>query len=426
MTKTESISTQANASAFGVDDVPARDGDWLAYAVGLQSYRCLRRFVTRHVVPHADDRIRRLLRLDEGQRGTLISTDPRALEAWAVALWTFDLEREAPRRLWSDPGRRSCPEPSIGVKLERCAMGMELTVKTASGPLREGQAQWLLGHAVLATLRRRFSIARALARGMAEAEEAALSKDLVGRNKLYLSGEVLIDGALRFTVEAQPQRASLMPCRRPGKSERRQAFEERLRERQTELCRCCVGVCLRFSWRNGWTVATSSVPDLAAGVSAKRHPLFVPGRPAFLLFAVPDGWCARLIDSPLEVRDAEPWKVIDTLRHAYMKYTALQASRVAGTAVSAQARAEAPLIAPTPVMEVTVPLRKRRRDTPLDAVHSSADVPGDIAAVMSQPWHRARPYSESDLSLAARRAPLPDARPVSGTHLLARRLRDQS
>jgi hypothetical protein len=328
MAKTELTITLSCASAFDPDDDVLWDGDYLAYVVASQSYRRLRKFITRHVVPHADARIRRLMRVSAEERARIISDDPRAMDAWAVAIWSSDLDRKAVSRHWtksSEPWTARDPKPPI--VLDRDAMGMELTVKAPKGLLRVAQADWVLRHATLATLRHRFARAKALAVGMARAGDADSGQDMLGANKLALTGEVLDTGALQFTVNAEPMCDTLTPCPQRTKEERRLA-DESLRQRHlAEIKERCAGPCLRFSWREGWGVAPSSVPDLAAGVSVKRHRLFAAGRPAFLLFATPTGWCARMVEACLEVHDDLPWKVIDTLRHAYTRYKKQQDER---------------------------------------------------------------------------------------------------
>jgi hypothetical protein len=81
MAKTELIITQSCASAFDPDDDVLWDGDYLAYVVASQSYRRLRKFITRHVAPRADARIRRLLRIGAEERARILSNDPRAMDA---------------------------------------------------------------------------------------------------------------------------------------------------------------------------------------------------------------------------------------------------------------------------------------------------------------------------------------------------------
>jgi hypothetical protein len=334
MTQAESTSVLAKASAFSSRAAIVRDGDYLACMVAYRTYRYLRRFIIRHVVPHADGHIRRLLRVDELQRVAAVVARADASDAWAVAIWTHDLERHARERLWAMGGRFG-RDPEVRLQLDRISFGMDLEVKVPSGRLQEDQAQWLLGHAALATLRRRFARARAVAAGMAKAGDATLHKDLLGRNLLALVGEVLDNGDLRFSAEEEPMRGVLMPASRPSKGDRRGAFEQALLDRRAQLCQCCVGPCLTFSWCDGWSVAASAIPDLAGGVGVRRHRLFVPGRPMFLLFAVPQGWCARMVDSPLQVHDTLPWKAIDTLRHAYTKHAQLNATRSAKLTVPA-------------------------------------------------------------------------------------------
>jgi hypothetical protein len=150
---------------------------------------------------------------------------------------------------------------------------------------------------------------------------------MFGANKLTLTGEVLGTGAMQFTVNAEPICDTLTPCSHRTKEQRRGADEALRQRRLAEIKERCAAPCLLFSWRDGWGVAPSSVPDLAAGVSVKRHRLCTLGRPAFLLFAVPTGWCARMVAVCVETHDDLPWKAVDTLRHAYVRYMKQQDDR---------------------------------------------------------------------------------------------------
>jgi len=84
-------------------------------------------------------------------------------------------------------------------------------------------------------------------------------------------------------------------------------------------------VYLNEGWQEGWGVGTSTTPCFASGGSAKFHRLFSEGRPTFVLFRTETGWCARMVGVPLEVHDSAPWKVFNTLRHAYTRYLQQQA-----------------------------------------------------------------------------------------------------
>ena len=321
--------TSARASAFDMDGELLWDGDYLAFVIAAQTYRSLRRFITHHVAPGADSRIRSMLCLEIDPRAKVLSQDPRALDAWAVAIWSADLEGKASHPRWTIPstpcGRdREASRPS----LVRDAMGMTLSIKAPDGPLRVSQGDWILGHATLAILRDRFARARALAQGMADAGEAELGGEMIGRNRLTLTGEVLQCGELRFTVDAATLPNTLAPRPHRSKSERRARLIELGRRRRDQLSQICAGPCLRFTLRDGWRVATSAVPDLAAGIDVRRNRLFCDGRPPFILFSIPGGWCARMIEAPVEVLDDAPWKTIDTLRYAYSRYLFNQIDRV--------------------------------------------------------------------------------------------------
>ncbi len=316
-------STLSGPEAFPAKDDLLWDGDYLARVVASQSYRSLRRFIAGHVAPHADSRIRRLLQLNTEKRVEALVRDPRALAAWAVALWSMDLECNAKLRLWEawedlrQPTRRECVPRAV---LDRDSMGITLSVSAPSGPLRVAQGTWLLQHATLAVLRYRFGLAQALALGMAQAHDGELSKGMLGRNRLELTAEVLPSGGLRFTVEAEATAPTLVPRPHRSKNERRRLWEEAKQQRLQALRGICSGPCLRFTWRDGWEVVSSSVPDVADGITIRKNRLFAEGRPAFVLFAAADGYCARVIDAPLEVVDGTPWKAVDTLRHAFSRY----------------------------------------------------------------------------------------------------------
>ncbi len=386
MAKIELTSTLAKASAFGSEGEILWDGDYMAYVVAMQSYRSLRRFITRHVAPHADSRIRCLLRLDAEARARTLLDDPRALDAWAVAIWSSDLERKASLRLWTQLSHPEMLDRIPQVVLDRDAMGMEFAVKAPDGPLRAAQADWLLRHATLATLRHRFARARALARGMARASDAVLGKDMLGGNSLVLTGEVLDGGDLQFTVEAEPMRGTLAPRPHQTKVQRRMAAEVLRQQRLQELMQLCTGPCLRFSWLDGWGVASSSVPNPAVGVNVKRHRLFAVGRPAFVLFATPTGWCARMADVPLEAHDDMPWKVIDTLRHAYTRYKKLQEGRAAEFAAPA-ADQPAEVESSQPRAEVLLATQESAHANELvDATAEGALVRVKVTQVASPVW----------------------------------------
>lgn len=335
------VSTLARATAFNVDDDWLWDGDYLATIVAVQSYRSLRRFIARHVAPCADSQIRRLLRSDPEACARRLADDSRALDAWAVALWSNDIECDVFGRLWNR--HLHCGERAevTRVVLNRDAMAMEFDVKAPNGALRVAQAQWLLRHATLAVLRHRFGRARALAHGMANAGEAVLVDDLIGPSRLSLAGEVLDTGDLHFTADAELMQDVLVPRPQRPKDERRIVATEFDRQRLQKLKGLCAGPCLRYTWRDGWTVAPSTQPPVDAGLLIKRNRLFTQGRPAFIIFATSTGFCARMVDVPLEVLDECAWKTIDTLRHAYARYRKHQSGQV--LAASKEAK-------PSPVM----------------------------------------------------------------------------
>jgi hypothetical protein len=320
------VSTRARASAFNFKDELLWDGDYLAAIVAMQSYRSLRRFITRHVAPHADRRIRELLKREAEERAGMLTNDGRALDAWTVALWSYDIELRVHQRLWSR-WHPTCAGDAPKVALNKDSMAMEFVVKAPHGRLHVAQAHWLLRHATMANLTHRFARARALARGMAQAHDIELEGELIGLSRLTLFGEVLDGGDLQFTADAEVMQDVLTPRPQREKAERRIAAAEAHQRRLQWLRGLCSGLCLRFSWRDGWTVSASTVPDIAAAVAIKRNRLFAEGRPAFILFATSTGCCARMVDVPLEVLDDQPWMAIDTLRHAYVRYRRQQAGQ---------------------------------------------------------------------------------------------------
>jgi hypothetical protein len=370
MARTDLTVTEAGRTAFSDDDEVVRDGDYLAYVVAAQSYRALRRYITRHVVPHADALIRRLLSLAPDQCAQQISDDPRALAAWAVAIWSQDLECEVSSRLWlprsAPPGRCGMPR----AVLDRAAMSMELDVKAPEGLLRQAQADWLLRHATLAVLRHRFARARAVAHGMAQAGDADLGKSMIGRNRLSLAGEADVR-TVRFTVQGERTQDVLLPQPHGTKAARRAQRLEHLRQ----LTRVCVGLCLRYSQRDGWGVATSSAPDAASVAVLKRHRLLVEGRPHFLLFPTTTGWCARMERAPLETLDSEPGGAIACLREAYRRYRTLQVERAEEAAAPEPAVAVGTLVRAEPGAEIPV------LGTP--AAQSVQPVPGRVLVLSS-------------------------------------------
>ena len=159
------------------------------------------------------------------------------------------------------------------------------------------------------------------------AHDVELEGELIGLSRLTLFGEVLDGGDLQFTADAEVMQDVLTPRPQRDKGERRIAAAEAHQRRLQWLRGLCTGLCLRFSWRDGWTVSASTVPDIAAGIAIKRNRLFAEGRPAFILFATLTGCCARMVDVPLEVLDDQPWMAIDTLRHAYVRYRRQQAGQ---------------------------------------------------------------------------------------------------
>lgn len=324
MSSRGTVSTLTRATAFDVDDELLWDGDYLATTVAFQSYRSLRRFIARHVVPRADSRIRRLLNSAPEECARRLAGDSRALDAWAVALWSVDIECYANYRLWNCLSRADGQAEARRAVLNRDAMAMEFNVKAPNGALSVAQAQWLLQHATMAVLRHRFGRARALAQGMANAGEAVLGDELIGPSSLSLAGEVLNTGDLQFTADAEVMRDVLVPRPQRCLDVRRLAAAEVDLRRLQKLKALCAGICLRYTWRDGWTVAPSTEPRVDAGVIIKRNRLFTQGRPAFVIFATSNGFCARMVDVPLEVLDECAWKAIDTLRHAYTRYAKQQ------------------------------------------------------------------------------------------------------
>lgn len=94
-----SMLTQAGPTAFPEDrPLPLKYRDHLAYVAAIRSYRRLRRFITRRVVP-PDARIRELLYLSPPQRTLALAHDPGNVDAWPVAIWREDLESDVRFRL---------------------------------------------------------------------------------------------------------------------------------------------------------------------------------------------------------------------------------------------------------------------------------------------------------------------------------------
>lgn len=327
MTGKVTATMSARAAAFNNKDAVVWDGDHLAEAIALESYRSLRRYITRHVAPRADARVRKLLRHGLEERAEMVSCDERSLNAWAVALWSQDLEAHAFARHWHRRADLSVRDSDHWLSLNQDAMEMELKVKAPGGRLRTGQCEWLLGHATLAIMKHRFVRARAIALGMARARMVELDDGLIGRSNLVMSGELKDSGDLKFTVHAEAADDQLAPRAIRSKGERRCAAAELSRQRLETFRMLCAGPCLRFTWREGWCVASSTAPQLDASVIVRRNRLFVEGHPLFILFPAASGYCARMVDVTLEVLDDEPWKAIDTLRHAYTRYKRLSVDR---------------------------------------------------------------------------------------------------
>lgn len=309
-------------AAFDPAGETLHDGDYLANVIAVRSYKEMRRFLVRHVAPHADGRIRKLLALDDESRALLLSKDQRAVDAWAVAIWTADVERHARRRLWFDAAGSDPYRHVPSVIVDRNAMGMFFPIKAPGGTLTVPQAQWLLRHATLSTLLHRFARARSLVEGMVNAGSVGLGEDMLGPNRLEMRGELLLSGEMRFVARGAPMNGSFESLPHRTKEARR-AFSDDARRRRVEaLQRLCSGLCLRFSWHAGWVVVASSTPD-RDGHGVKRHRLFAEGRPHFVIFETSTGWCARLVAIPLEVHDEKPWMAIDTLRIAFERYRQL-------------------------------------------------------------------------------------------------------
>jgi hypothetical protein len=310
--------TRAGPTAFPQDTpFPLKYRDHLAYVAAIRSYRRLRRFITRHVIPHADARIRKLLRLSPRQRALALAHDPGNVDAWAVAIWSEDLERDVRFRLWG-ASLDEYAGTSSGF-LDRSAVAMEFDVVVQHGPMGRRQARWLLEHATLAVLKHRFNQARAIAAAMAAAGDATCSSDLIGRSQLTVSGEISSSRVqFAFTDDAPHEPLAARQLR--SKSVRKNAQAMLRRARQEELASCCSGRCLRFCWREGWLAADSSKPTLDTIGSIKRHRLFVQGRPHFVLFRTITGWCARMEAAPIEAHGAQPCDAIGALRHAYTQH----------------------------------------------------------------------------------------------------------
>lgn len=378
MTQASSTWT-ASPVAFDQKGESLRFGDEMAREVALRAYRFLRRFIVDHLVPDADARIRRMLSMQPRARAVRMRQDPRAIDAWAVAIWSSDMEMAALCRLWTRQPIMS-ERQRISITLNRDAMGMAMDISLGHRPLLASQGEWLLWHATMALLRHRFGKARALAAGMAKAGYADLGEAMVGPSRLTVSGEVLSDGGVHFRVTGEVMSGLLQAAPSSLKAQRAAAASQEQHRVGEARARICAGPCLRFCWREGWSAGSATAPNVAAGVVVKRNRLFLKDRPAFIIFATPTGWCARTIHEPVEVHDSEPWTAIDTLRHAVVRYRDLLEGRASSESM------------PSVMREATV--RQSPALEPQDRTSKTHTAYGPSRQPVDRPWGKSKAARE--------------------------------
>jgi len=317
MRRLETIAFTAEGARFHGRSFRCDDLSYAADRAVHGIYRALGKHIRRHLAPGCDKRIRRLRA--SFKPGRQLQHTEKDTVAWAYMMWSSRLEPLATVRMWEEVRPR---HKGVAHQLSRAALDYHFVAEDGQHWLRRDHAEWLLEHVSAVLLRLIWSRALALAQGMTQAGELAWGPGMLEeQTDLRFRAARAPSGALRLTCQGPAVEEIFKPRVTHATSDRKQAAAQMLEQRAERIRAQCRGPCLRFDFQSGWAAIDGTLPSRDfAGTDVRRHRLFVPGRPVFYLFRVAQGYCARLVHPPIEASDKEPWRAIDTLRHAAMRY----------------------------------------------------------------------------------------------------------
>lgn len=280
--------------------------------------RALARHLRRHALRRPEHWVRRFmawpdpLGIAEHLRG-----HRSALLAFGAMLWAREVETLLGKR--QRPSTQQARDVS-GVHAVGRISGPDKGVHADA--LAPGARTWLEYHAAGATL------AALWQRAMRRASDCARSgianwSDAPRDDWAAMSWSARVRlGHLHFVSLCIDSPVDWAPARR-SKHQRRQEQQDRLVRRHAAAAAACVGPCLTWSDRDGWSVAGSAPPTEG---TARRHRLLgiLGDRAAFWIFRSGAHFVARSCDVRLQVLGETPAQAIEMLRSAVRQYRRIE------------------------------------------------------------------------------------------------------
>jgi hypothetical protein len=300
---------------------PRKSSYW-ADSPATWTYRAMSRHLRRHVVccqPGLKERLFSAIAVPQNLPD-MLRKNRFAVPALAEILWSLRMEPKAQERCW--PYRnpwRSGMDPFHGQLAPASMVPSRADVPGAHRPLTAAAWHWIEYHAAAHVMVALWHDALTQAIGLASADHTNwnLSTDY-GPNHCDWSVQVQQDGSLGFSG-LSADRVRWSERARPDKPARRSVWLQAQQSRWLHLLDVCSGPCMSWTPREGWCVATASLP---AGSTWKRHRLLgvSNARPQFWLFEDGARFTARLCSLRLQAFGATTGSAIEALRECLGAY----------------------------------------------------------------------------------------------------------
>lgn len=240
----------------------------------------------------------------------------RAVLAFAVLLWTYDVEPNVQQHRWPD---RPPPAGSAG-GLSKRTMAAASVQPPALGTVDIAGQQWLAYHAAGTAMQVAWRDAEAMA---ALATRIGIVGDVRGAQSPPQAGHwwaaARPHGTLCF-VARDHAGTMWQVAPRQDKRARCMALAASRAARHRQVLAACEGPCLTYSMLTGWE-AKHGVPPVDAAMRRLRLLGLDGKRPHFWLYRAADGrFVARLCQSRLQALGAAPTTAIAALREAALGY----------------------------------------------------------------------------------------------------------
>jgi len=280
-------------------------------------YRAMARHVRRHIAPDSTRWLRRFVTAGGPlQAGHLLREAPRAVLAFAVLLWTHDVEPNVQQHRWPD---RPPPAGSAG-GLSKRVMAAASVQPPAFGTVDFAGQQWLAYHAAGTAMQVAWRDAEAMATlaahiGIVGCVRGAQSPPQAG----HWWAAARPHGTLCFAARDHGGKM-WQAAPRQDKRARCLALAASQAARHRKVLAACEGPCLTYSMLTGWE-AKHGVPPVDAAMRRLRLLGLDGKRPHFWLYHGADGrFVARLCQSRLQALGAAPTTAIAALRTAALDY----------------------------------------------------------------------------------------------------------